>query len=245
VGITSGVNPIARGDLRARLGTHRGIWVQTIYLGICSTFLLLSLPPEIGRFELREANLLLAFLVVQLVAVTYLTSAFASSELALDGEKGLPDLALSAFSPHAVAVGKLASSGAYACYLVVVGMPLVTLAAALRGAALGTVAAAGVLIIAVATAAGTWGAWLGGRLTSDFTRSFVHWGMLAGVFVGTTLLPPPWSLINPLRLLDLTVRDGWTVSLAVVAAGYAAAAAAGGMLIRSYIASARLDAVES
>lgn len=219
--------------------------MQTIYLGICSTFLLLSLPPEIGRFELREANLLLAFLVVQLVAVTYLTSAFASSELALEGEKGLPDLALSAFSPRAVAVGKLASSAAYATYLIAVGLPLVTLAAALRGAALGTVAAAGVLIIAVATAAGTWGAWLGGRLTSDFTRSFVHWAMLAGVFAGTTLLPPPWSLANPLRLLDLTVRDGWTISLGIVVVGYAAVAVAGGLLIRSCIASARLDAVES
>ena len=219
--------------------------MQTIYLGICSTFLLLSLPPEIGRFELREANLLLAFLVVQLVAVTYLTSAFASSELALDGEKGLPDLALSAFSPRAIATGKLLSSTLYATFLVAVGLPLVTLAAALRGAALGAVVSAGVLIVAVAMAAGTWGAWLGGRFSSDFTRSFMHWALLAGVFVGTALLPPPWSLANPLRLLDLTVREGWTVPLAVVVAAYVAAAAAGGVLIQLHITSARLDADET
>jgi hypothetical protein len=238
------VNAITRGDLRARLGTHRGIWVQTIYLGICSTFLLLSLPPEIGRFELREANLLLAFLVVQLVSVTYLTSAFAVAELSLEGEKGLPDLALSAFSPHAVAVGKLATSGVYAVYLVAVGFPIVTLAAALRGAALEMVAAAAVLIVAVATAVGTWGTWLGGRLTSDFTRSFVHWAMLGSIFVGTTLLPSPWTLLNPVRLLDHTIREGWTTAFAVVAAAYLVAAGGGALLIRSYIASARLTGAE-
>jgi hypothetical protein len=238
------VNAITRGDLRARLGTHRGIWVQTIYLGICSTFLLLSLPPEIGRFELREANLLLAFLVVQLVSVTYLTSAFAVAELALEGEKGLPDLALSAFPPEAVAVGKLTASGAYAVYLVAVGLPIVTLAAALRGAALGTVMAAAVLVVAVATAAGTWGAWLGGRLASDFTRSFVHWAMLGSIFVGTTLLPSPWTLLNPVRLLEHTIREGWTAALAVIAAAYVAAAAGGALLIRAYIASARVTAAE-
>ncbi len=216
-----------------------------MYLGICSTFLLLSLPPEIGRFELREANLLLAFLIVQLVAVTYLTSASASSELALEGDKGLPDLVLSAFSPRAIATGKLLSSAAYAAFLVAIGLPLLTLGAALRGAALGAVASAGLLIVAVAMAAGTWGAWLGGRFSSDFTRSFVHWTLLAGVFVGTALLPPPWSLANPLRLLDLTVRQGWTAPLAVVVAGYAALAAAGSVLIQSHVASARLGADEA
>lgn len=234
------MNAITRGDLRARLGTHRGIWVQTIYLGICSTFLLLSLPPEIGRFELREANLLLAFLVIQLMSVTYLTSAVAVAELVLEGEKGLPDLALSTFSPRAVAVGKLAASGAYAVYLVAVGLPIVTLAVTLRGAALGTVMAASVLIVAVATAAGTWGAWLGGRLPSDFTRSLVHWAMLGSIFVGTTLLPSPWTLLNPVRLLDHTVREGWTAALAVSAAAYGAVAVGGALLIRSYIASARV-----
>jgi hypothetical protein len=239
------MNPIARGDLRARLGTHRGVWVQTIYLGICSTFLLLSLPPEIGRFELREPNLLVAFLVVQLVAVTYLSSAFASSELALEGEKGLPDLALSAFTPRAIAVGKLGSSALYAVFLAGVGLPLLTLAAALRGAALSAVMASSVLVVVVATAAGTWGAWLGGRFSSDFTRSFFHWLLLGAVFVGTAMVPPPWSLANPLRVLELTVREGWAPPLVIVLAGYAAAGLAGAAVIHFYIASARATGGET
>lgn len=237
--MTRGVNPVTRGDLRARFGTHRGIWVQTIYLAICSTFLLLSLPPEIGRFELREANLLLAFLVVQLVTVTYLTSGFASAELALEGEKGLPDLALSAFSPGVIAAGKIQSSAAYALYLVAVALPLGVLAASVRGAPLPAIAWAGGLTVAVATAVGTWGAWLGGRFSSDFTRSSVHWMILAGVFVGTALLPPPWSAANPLRLIELAVRVGWTPSMGAVIAGYLALAAAGAALVATHVRASR------
>ena len=233
--VTRALNPVARGDLRARLSTPRGIWAQTLYLGACSAFLLLSLPPEVGRFELREANLLLAFLVVQLAAVTYLTGAFASSELSLDGEKGLPDLALSTFGPVEIAAGKLISSAGYALYLVALTLPLTVLAAGLRAAPLSTAVWAAVLTAAAATACGVWGAWLGGRFSSDFTRSFLYWSVLVGVFVGTARLPAPWSAANPVLLLDNAVRTGWSWTLGAVVVGYLAVAAAGVVAIASYV----------
>lgn len=200
---------------------------------------MLSLPPEIGRGELRDVNLLLALLAVQLVIATYLTSGFASAELALEGEKGLPDLVLSAFSPATIAAGKIQSSAIYACYLVALAGPLAVLAASLRGAPLAPIAWAGALTIAVATAAGTWGSWLGGRFSSDFTRSFVHWLMLGLVFAGTAMLPSPWAAANPLRLTERAVRDGWSVAMIVVVAGYLAAAAAGALVIATHVRSAR------
>ena len=220
--------------------------MQTIFLAICSTFLLLSLPPEVARFEVREANtLLLAFLIVQVVTVTYLTSAFASSELALEGEKGIPDLVLSAFSPRAIASGKAQSAAGYALYLVAIALPLVVLAAGLRAAPVSSVALAGVVTVAVAAAAGTWGAWLGGRFSSDFTRSLVHWTLLAAVFVGASMLPQPWSLASPLRLIDLVVRSGWTWAVGVVVAVYLIAAAAGAVLIAAHVRSSRTEAEEA
>jgi len=206
-----------------------------VYLVICSVFLLLSLPPEIGRIELREANLLLAFLVVQIVAVTYLSSAIASSELAIEGEKGLPDLVISAFSPRAIAVGKAQSSAIYAAYLLAVTLPLLVLAAALRGGRMAPIAWAGVLTLPVATGAGIWGAWLAGRFTSDFTRSFVHWVALAGVFAGTAALPAPWSGLAPIRAIDEIVRTGWSHWLFVPFGLYALIAAAGAVLIRAHV----------
>ncbi len=233
------LNPVTRGDLHARLGSGRGIRLQTVYLIACSAFLLLSLPPEIGRLDLRDANLLLAFLVVQALGVTYLSSAVASAEVGLEGEKGLPDLALSAFSPAAIAFGKVASSAWYAVYLVAVAMPLVVLSASIRGGALAAVAWVAALTVAMATAAGTWGAWLNGRFTSDFARSLAHWSLLGLVFGATMLLPPSWWPASPLRLIDETVRNGASAWLAVMVAVYAALTGAGAWLIARLIAYAR------
>ncbi len=216
--------------------------MQTIYLAVCGALLMLALPPEIGRGELRDANLLLAFLVVQLVIVTYLTSGFASSELALEGEKALPDLVLSAFSPSEVAVGKIQSSAVYAGYLVAIALPLAVLAASLRGAPVSVIAPSGAVSIAVATAVGTWGAWLGGRFTSDFTRSFVHWALLVGVFAGTAWLSPPWSAANPLRVIELALHGGWTGVMGAVIAGYLAVAVAGSVVIAAHVKASRSGA---
>lgn len=200
---------------------------------------MLSLPPEIGRGELRDVNLLFALLAAQMVIATYLTSGFASAELALESERGLPDLVLSAFTPRSIAAGKIQSSALYACYLVALAVPLAVLAASLRGAPLQPIAWAGLVTIAVATAAGTWGAWMGGRFSSDFTRSFLHWVMLGAVFVGTAMLPPPWSVSNPLRLIERAVRDGWSLPMSGVVAAYVVAAAGGAALIGSYVRGAR------
>jgi hypothetical protein len=200
---------------------------------------MLSLPPEIGRGELRDINLLFALLAAQLLIATYLTSGFASAELALESEKGLPDLVLSAFSPWAIAAGKIQSSALYACYLVAAAVPLAVLAASLRGMPLHPILWAALVTIAVATAAGTWGAWMGGRFSSDFTRSFLHWVMLGAVFVGTAMLPAPWSISNPVRLIERAVRDGWSVPMSGVVAAYVGAAAGGAALIASYVRGAR------
>jgi hypothetical protein len=194
--------------------------------------LLLSLPPEIGRLDLRDANLLLAFLLVQLIAVTYLSSAIASTEIGVEGEKALPDLALSPFAPRAIAAGKLASSAIYAASLLAAALPLVVLSGALRGSPLWPVIWAEALTLAVATAAGTWGAWLGGRLTSDFSRSLAHWAGLALVFGATAWLPDPWSAASPLRMIDALVRSGWSAAFITCTIVYAGLAALGALMVR-------------
>jgi hypothetical protein len=213
--------------------------LQTVYLAACSAFLLLSLPPEIGRLDLRDANLLLAFLAVQAVGVTYLSSAVSSSEIGIEGEKGLPDLALSAFSPITVALGKVATSVWYAVYLIAIALPLVVLSASIRGGALAPVIWVGTLTVAMAAAAGTWGAWLSGRVTSDFARSLAHWSLLALIFGGTMLLPPSWWPVSPLRLIDETVRRGASAWLGVGIAAYMALTVLGAWLIARLIAYAR------
>jgi hypothetical protein len=242
---TRGVNAVARGDLYARLGSARGLRVQTVYLAVCSAFLLLSLPPELGRLDVRDANLLLAFLAVQVVAVTYLCSATACAEIALEGEKGLPDLALSAFPTGTIVSGKVVSSALYAVYLALIATPLFVLAAALRGAPIAPIGLSAALVIPLGTAAGVWGAWLGGRLASDFTRSLAHWVLLGTAFGATALLPAGWWPLNPIRLIDRLVREGPTPWLAVAALGWTAVAAAGAWLCARYIGYARAQEADA
>lgn len=236
-----GINAVARGDLRIRLGTPRGIWAQTVLLAACGALVLLTLPVESGGFGLRDAELLSLLLTVQLIAVTYVSSAVASSELALEGEKGIPDLAVSAFSARAIAVGKWQSSTIYALYLIAIMLPLVVLGAALRGGPMGTVALAGVLTLAVATAAGVWGAWLGGYFGSEFTRSVVHWVALAALFGGAAALPEPLRAVSPIRMVDLLAHSGWHWWMGAGGMVYLAISVLGVRLIASQVDAMRAE----
>lgn len=217
-----GIDPVARGDLRIRLGTSRGIGIQTVLLAACGALVLLTLPSESGAFGLRDAELLSLLLTFQMLAVTYLSSAVASSELTLEGEKGTPDLALSGFSAQAIAAGKWQSSAIYALYLVAILLPLVVLGTAVRGGQVTAVAVAGALTVAVATAAGVWGAWLGGRFASEFGRTIAHWGLLAAVFGGTAALPDYLWAASPIRMVDLVVHSGWHWRMGITGTAYLA-----------------------
>lgn len=236
-----GINAVARGDLRIRLGTPRGIWTQTVLLAASGALVLLTLPAESGAFGLRDAELISLLLTVQMLAVTYVSSAVASSELALEGEKGIPDLTVSAFSARAIAAGKWQSSAVYALYLVAILLPLVVLGTALRGGQMATVAWAGALTVAVATAAGVWGAWLGGRFTSEFARSVVHWGALAALFGGAAALPEPLWAASPIRMVDLVVHSGWHWWMGVAGAVYLAVSVLGVRLIAGQVDAMRAD----
>ncbi|MDI6771006.1 MAG: hypothetical protein QME77_00265 [bacterium] len=224
-----------------RLGTSQGIWTQTALLAACGALVLLTLPSEPGAFGLRDAELISLLLTIQMLAVTYLSSAVASSELALEGEKGIPDLAMSAFPARTIAAGKWLSSAGYALYLVAILLPLVVLGTALRGGQMATVAWAGVLTVVVATAAGVWGAWLGGCFDSEFARTMVHWGALAALFGGTAVLPDPLWAASPIRTVNLLVHSGWQWWMGVVGTVYLAISVLGVRLIALQVEAARAE----
>lgn len=236
-----GINVVARGDLRMRLGTPRGIWTQTAMLAACGALVLLILPAESGAYGLRDAELLSLLLTAQMLMVTYVSSAVASLELAPEGEKGISDLAVAAFSAQAIAIGKWQSSAIYALYLVAILFPLVVLSAGLRGGHMATVAWAGALTVAVAAAAGVWGAWLGGRFDSEFARTVVHWGSLAALFGGTAALPESLWAASPVRMVDLVVRTGWHWWMGVAVVAYLGISALGVRLIASQVSAMRAE----
>ncbi len=235
------INAVARGDLRMRLGTPRGIWTQTVLLAAFGALVLLTLPAEAGAYGLRDAEVLSLLLVAQMLAVTYLASAVASSELGMEGEKGIADLAVSGFSAHEIALGKWQSGALYALYLVAILLPLIVLGATVRGGATATVALAGVPTAALAAAAAVWGAWLGGRVASEFARSAVHWAGLGALFAGTGALPEPLRAASPIRMMQ-GVIEGPHPAVGVACAVYLAVSFLGVRLIARQVGAMRAQA---
>lgn len=216
------LNAITRGDLRMRLGGGRAATMVTLYLSVLALLAFLSLPPDLGRLDdLRQEGLLIAFLVVQAVLAVYLTSASASGEIAIEGEKSVVDLAASPFAPAAVARGKAMTSFLFAALLVLLAVPFALLVAGIRGEMIAAVGGAALVAVIAAGTVGTLAAFYSAVFESDFARSFVHWLTLLALVVGAAALPAPWDTASPVRLIVLLTRSGPRMEAALALAGYA------------------------
>src|SRR5687767_6939225 len=117
-------NPVTRGDVRARLKSPKMLWALRLYVATLGVLAFLALPPESGRLpQLQELDLMTAFLAVQIVLGVYLISAASTGEIAVEGEKAVADLAMSAFSPGTIALGKVGTSAASAVGLIAAALP--------------------------------------------------------------------------------------------------------------------------
>jgi hypothetical protein len=236
-------NPIVRGDLRARASGPKAIAGYTLFLSLLAALAILSLPPELGRMqEVRQQGLLQVFLIVQALFIIYLTSATASGEIAVEGEKPAWDLAASPFSTATIARGKLATSAAFAAFLVALGLPLTAAVAGIRGQALAPVAVAGAVITAAAAALGILGALYAAVFESDFARTVVHWFTLLIVVLAAAVAPPPWRLVSPVYAIPAAM-SGDTTGVLLALAAYGVLGAAGAAALAARISAIRREAL--
>lgn len=235
------VNPVFRSDLRHRLTSRKAGTMIAVYLAVLGALALLSLPPDLGRLDdLRQEGLLLAFLIVETVLAAYLTSATASGEIIVEGEKTVWDLAASPFPPGVIGRGKVLTAAVFALLLIALAAPFLAIVAGVRGEPLDAVAHSAVVALPVVAAFGAIGALYAGVFESDFTRSLMHWLTLLLLVVGATALPPPWDTLSPVRLVTLAARDGVDVQVFLGAAIYVALAAIAGFGITR-----RVEAIRS
>ncbi len=192
-------NPVLRGDLRVRSGSRK-LWVlQGVYLGILGVLVFLGLPPELGRIaESHEPSLYVALLWVQVVLVTYLASASAVQEIAVEGEKAPVDLLYAPFTPGTIVAGKSLAALATIAFWLLLGLPLLVLAMVIRQVPAGTLVPVGVLVAAMAWGIAQMGLLLSVVCEAEFSRTLAHWAMLAVVFIGTGSLPPLVRVLNPI-----------------------------------------------
>ena len=215
--MTMQLNPVTRGDLRSRLSSPKILWGLRVYVAALGVLAVFALPPESGRIPgLSEAELVPLFLVAQLVAVAYFTSALAVGEVGVEGEKDILDLAVTGFAPRTIALGKLWTAACFAAALVLVALPLVALVAPPDPAALPALGRALGVTILLAVPLAVVGTWLGAAVSSDFLRTMLHWSFFLGVYAATRWLADPLVLLNPLRLVTAAYRGtppGWPLAL--------------------------------
>lgn len=226
-------NPVLRGDLRARIGSRKIFVMEIFYLGMLGVLTFLGLPPELTQAgEPRQAGLATALLVLQIVLVTYFASACAIQEIPVEGEKSAVDLAIGPFSPAGIVTGKSLASLLTILYWLVLGAPLIVLAARIRQEPIGDIAA-----VTAFVAIEAWGVTQIGMLysilvESEFSRMLAHWGTLLVIFVGTLALPPSIRLVNPVEAVAHAAGGGL---LWIPCVGYAALGVLGDFLAASVL----------
>lgn len=210
-------NPVLRGDLRARAASRKVLAIELFYLGVLAILAWLGMPPELGAHAADQtASLTTALLVVQGIMVTYFVSACAAQEIAVESEKSSVDLTFAPFAPRTIIAGKSVATVVTAGYWLLLGAPLVALAAGIRRDPTAGLVAAVVFAGVVAWSMGQMGLWLGIAVESDFSRTLAHWGGLLLVFVGTLVLPGPARTANP--VLGIAAAQTGTLPAAVYAA---------------------------
>lgn len=213
-------NPVLRGDLRARFGSRKILALEIFYLGVLGMLTFLGLPPELAQVDpSRQASLANALLVVQVVLATYFASACAIQEIPVEGEKTAVDLTYGPFEPAVIVTGKSLASLFTILYWLLLGAPLVLLAARIRQEPIGDLIAVTAFIAIEAWAVAQIGMLYSILVEAEFSRMLAHWGTLLVIFVGTLALPAPARLANP--VVAVAHAFGGEL-LTIVCLGYAA-----------------------
>lgn len=191
-------NPVLRGDLRTRIRSRKVRLIEAFFLSVLGLLTFLGLPPELNQADpSHQASLGVALLIVQTVLVTYFASACALQEIAVEGEKAAVDLVFGPFTSRVVVAGKSLAALVTITYWLLLGMPLVVLAAGIRQEPVGVLALTAALVAVEA-----WGITQIGMLysvivESEFSRTVAHWATLLVIFVGTLALPAVEQWVNP------------------------------------------------
>ncbi len=225
-------NPVLRGDLRARSSSHKLWALQGVYLGILGVLVFLGLPPELGRVaESHEPSLYVAVLWVQVVLVTYAASACLVQEIAVEGEKAPVDLLYAPFAPGTIVAGKSAASLVMIAFWLLLGLPPLVLAMAIRQLPAATLIPVAGLVAVMAWGVAQVGLLLNIVCEAEFSRTLAHWAMLAVVFIGTGSLPPLLRALNPI-VATTTAAAGAFPAGTLAAYGLLGIASAAGAYVR-------------
>jgi hypothetical protein len=140
--------------------------------------------------------------------------AVTSGEVAIPGEKGLPDLATAFFPARDIAWGKALAGFLYSLLLCLLALPPLAFLAGLRALPWTAAAAQVTAVLPVGWAFAGVGTWLGGVVENDLLRSLAVWAVVGGV-LGALFLwgDPSLQAVHPSApgLIRFFWVGGWTV----------------------------------
>lgn len=187
---------VARGDLRARFSTPKGVTVQALFAAL----LCLGAFFGIGADPTPARPALSAICSIYLVAAAYLCAALPSGEIAIPEEKGLLDLATTPLPGTGVGWGKAISGSVLALGLAALAIPPLAFLLALRALPWQLAFGQAAVMWAVGWACTGLGTWLGGAVESDLLRSIALWSALGALFGLPSFGGPvrPFEAVQPL-----------------------------------------------
>jgi ABC-type transport system involved in multi-copper enzyme maturation permease subunit len=186
-------NPVTMKELRSRMRGRRAFAVLTLYLlllsGVVSlVYLTISasstFPGGTATYSAGKA-VFAAVVAVQVVLVTFIGPAFTAGAISGERERQTFDLLRTTLlSAHAFVLGKLVSALSYIFLLVLVSIPIQSIAFLLGGLSLVELLLSQLVILVAAVTYALYGLWCSAVMRSTLTATVATFGgMLVLVFV--------------------------------------------------------------
>ncbi len=190
-------NPVTVKELRSRMRGRRAFAVLTLYLlilgGVISVVYLAytanTLGPGSGAARTAGKGLFAAVLAVQVFLVAFIGPAFTAGAISGERERQTFDLLRTTLlSAESFVLGKLISALSYVFLLVLVSIPLQSIAFLLGGLSLTELVVSQLLILVAAVAYALYGLWCSAAMRTTLAATVTTFAGMLFVTFGTPLL---------------------------------------------------------
>ena len=206
-------NPVTTKELRSRMRGRRAFVVLSLYLLVLSAVIVLvyliylssSAIPSSTMARTAGKGLFAAVLGVQVLLVTFIGPAFTAAAVSGERERQTFDLLRTTLlSAESFVLGKLISSLSYILLLVVVSIPLQSIAFLLGGLSAVELVLSQLLVLVAAVTYALYGLWCSAAMRSTLTATvatfagtlFINFGLPIIVFFVVLFLGSAWGMLT-------------------------------------------------
>jgi len=222
-------NPIVIKELRGRMRGWRAAAVLTVQLVVLSCFASLiyftvvegSSPTSRGTIgqALGQALFYSTYMLL-LVLVVFLSPAFTAGTISGERERKTLDLLITTLLPtHSLVLGKLVSALAYIVLLILVALPIQSLALMFGGVILGETVIGTLILLVTALIAGSVALFISSLVRSTIVSTVLTYATILLVTIGLPIVAGIMLAFLAALLEDIIYDAHWTMQAALIYAG--------------------------